>query len=343
MNRPVARSLPLPGFDDSTPAAAPGTPAANDARPARAPRAPSPTATVRRLVAALSGFSALAASLEAAKVSAPARASKRTRKAPPEAVAPAAPAPLPLREDLACALVSSDDGAWSVEVLPTTWFGLATLSVVWTAPMEGCGGAWFREELTCDGPAAVAARTSAWLTRYDGPVAVMDVRSLEIEADGRTVLRLRRDGDAWVSIDEAEAKVRLDAALARPVDAERADALDTAHALELQRLNAAGIPTRALDDETLRATRPVFTPAVEAVPTVRGEASDSIARRDPPVRPAPTAAAAPPRAPARRVSRSVEEAVADRPCGSGGPPRAPRETVARAARAPSDAPRRGGR
>lgn len=385
MNRPIARasSLPLPGFADVSPAATPGTPAANDGT--SRPRRVSPAVAMRKVTAGLAEIAQALTTMKApARAPAPrgarrvlrapskpaaslgsessglvaqmcadvdaetsravadrtARVAAAARAAVSDAAMTARPAPLALRDDLALSLVADAAGGWSVEALPTTWFGLATLAVVWTAPMEGGGAQWFRESLACDGPAAVAARTSAWMERHDGPVAVMDVRALDVEVDGRTVLRLRREGDAWVSLDEATAKARLDAALARPIDAAHADAIDTAHALELQRMNAAGLPTRALDDETLRATRPVFTPSAPAVLTVRGEASESILRRDPPDAraPAPTASARP-----RRVSRAVERAVAELPCASGGPSREPREHTVKAARAPSDASRRGAR
>ena len=361
MNRPVTRStsLPLPGFADApVSTATPGTPAANDSPRPRAARSPSASATMRKLADALTSLTALAATMEAAKP-ARRRASKRTPKAAPVAAA-ASPAPSTpsadddtralaasgIRTDLAPVLVRSEyRGEWSVEVPATLWFGVATVHVVWSGVLPEGGRAYFFEHLDATTPAALARIASQWLLRSEGAdaLATMDVQAVEIEADGRTLLRLRWEHDAWVSLDERAAQARLDAALAAPpaVTAEALDAIDTAHCLELQRLNAEGIPTRALDDETLRATRPAFTPAVEAAPVVRGEAPDSILRLDPPVRPAPTATT--PRAPARRVSRSVESAVADMPRASGGPSRPPREATARAARSPSDASPRGGR
>ncbi len=263
---PVSRgiALALPGMDSPAEESTltQSTRPANDAD-ARAVRA------VRRAKAMLGvDFSAQCAAAMAPALGAVARMNGST-----EATSDgdeAALNALPLRTDLACRVVVGDDGQAAVKVEKTLWAGEARVSVIYVTPDGTRGGHRF----TCRSVEDVERRVSGWLARYSGPVAVAQADEVDVEADGRMVLRLRwRDG-AWrdaaeVARLDAEA-ARRDAApaqtaeeVAAAIDAE-VDAAETAEAVERQRKAVAGLSLRCLDEPVVKVVEPA---SVATAPT----------------------------------------------------------------------------
>lgn len=125
---------------------------------------------------------------------------------------------LAVRTDLACRLVVDARGEARVDVLPTLWEGEATVRVVGKSPAtEDDGAAWWCESFVAAGPRTLARRASAWLATFDDAhVRVARAEALEIDAEGRTVLRLRRDAaGAWCVASEAPRGVALPVVVVR--------------------------------------------------------------------------------------------------------------------------------
>jgi len=125
---------------------------------------------------------------------------------------------LTVRDDLACRLTRDAHGEAAVEVLPTLWEGAATVRVVGRSPAtESDGASWWCESFVATDLRTLARRASAWLATFDGAcVRVARAEALEIDAEGRTVLRLRRDAaGAWCVASEAPRGVALPVVVVR--------------------------------------------------------------------------------------------------------------------------------
>jgi hypothetical protein len=299
---PIARAtttaLPLPGIDAGEPIASTTATPANDAR------------AIRRARAVMDDFGpALRAAMEPAlkplaRISGD-DAGVDTSEDAAELVA------LVLRTDLVCSVAQGAAG-WEMRVARTLWEGEATVRIVYATP-DGAGLSWGTTSFVCKSAEDIARRVSGWMARFDGPVRVAAAHAIDVECDGATVASLRWREDAWQMVDEAGERARLEtarlAAREAAQDTERADALDTAHALELQRMNAEGVPVHALDDapQTPRAEAPVVPTPSRDAPIGPSKERPAVERRSP-----------------RKASGAGAEASSAREAtkSSGGPPKA---------------------